>query len=51
MPRFHHSLMEIGPLCNHDYHVLFERKVGTVFSKDGNVLFCNWRKKAGSKIW
>ena len=50
MPSFHHSLMGIGPLCNHNCRVLFEKKAVTVFSKDGNVLLHCWHKKAGAKL-
>ena len=35
---FHHSLMGIGPLCDHDCRVLFKKKAVTVFSKDVNNL-------------
>ena len=50
MPNFHHNLMGVGPLCDHNCRVLFERKAATVFSKDGNVFLCGWRKKAGAKL-
>jgi hypothetical protein len=51
MPSFHHNLMGIGPLCDHDCRVLFERKAVTVFAQDGNVLLRGWREKTGSKLW
>ena len=51
MPSFHHNLMGIRPLCDHDCRVLFERKAVTVFAQDGNVLLRGWREKTGSKLW
>ena len=51
MTSFHHNLMWIGLLCDHDYRALFKNKAVTVFSQDGNVLLRNWRKKVGAKLW
>ena len=51
MPSFHHNLMGIGPLCDHDCRVLFERKAVTVFSQYGNVVLRGWREKTGAKLW
>ena len=51
MKSFHHNLMGIGPLCDHNCGVLFERKAVTVFAQDGNVLLRGWREKTGAKLW
>ena len=38
MPNFHHNLMGIGKLCDHNCKVLFENTAVTVFSQDNVVI-------------
>ena len=51
MPKFHHNLMGIGPLCNRSFHVIFEETAVTVFSKDNTLLLKGYLKQSGSKLW
>ena len=51
MPNFHHKLMGIGPLCNHECHVVIEQTKVTVFSEDSTELLRGWRETTGSKLW
>ena len=51
MPKFHHNLMVIGPLCKHGCRVVFEQSQVTVFSKDSTELLHGWRETSGSKLW
>ena len=51
MSSFHHNLMGVGMICDHNHRVLFEKKVVTVFSQDNNVLLRSRRKKGGVKLW
>ena len=51
MPKFHHNLMSVGPLCNHGFCILFEDTAGTVFSKDNTVLLKGYRENFGAKLW
>ena len=51
MPQFHHTLMGIGPLCDHGYRILFEETAVTVFSKDNAVLLTGFQEQAGAKLW
>ena len=51
IPNFHHNLMGIGPLCNHNCPIVFENKTVTVFPPENNVLLRGWREKNGAKIW
>ena len=51
MPKFHHNLMDIGSLCNHDCHILFENTAVTVSSKDNAFLLRGHRETIGAKLW
>ena len=51
MPNFHHNLMGIGKLCNHNCRVLFEKISVTVFSQDNSVILRGWREPTGAKLW
>ena len=51
MPQFHHNLMGIRLLCNHDCRVVFEKKYVTVYLRDDNVFFRRWREPNGTKLW
>ena len=42
MSNFHHNLMGIGKLCDHDCKVLFGNTAVTVFSQDKVVILCGW---------
>ena len=51
MSQFHHNLMGVGPLCNHNCRVVFEKKYFTVYSQDDDVLIRGWRKPKGANLW
>ena len=51
MPKFHHNLMGIVPLCNHGCCILFKETAVTVLSKYNTVLLKGYRKKFGAKLW
>ena len=50
MPNFHHNLMDIGSLWNHDCLVLFKETAFTVFAKDNPILLRGQREPTGSKL-
>ena len=50
MPNFHHNLMDIGSLWNHDCRVLFKETAFTVFAKDNPILLRGQREPTGSKL-
>ena len=51
MPQFHHNLMGIGPLCDHDCRVIFEKKYVTVYLRDDNVFLRGCREPKGANLW
>ena len=51
MPNFHHNLLGIGPLCDHDCRVLFEKTAVTVFSRQNTVLLHGYHEPTGAKLW
>ena len=51
MPKFHHNLMGIVPLCNHGCCILFKETAVTVLSKYNTVLLKVYRENFGAKLW
>ena len=51
MPNFHHNLLGIGPLCDHDCRVLFDKSAVTVFSRQNTILLRGHRETTGAKLW
>ena len=43
--------MSIGPVCDHDCRVVFEKEYVTVYLQDNNVLLRGWRDPKGAKLW
>ena len=50
MPQFHHNIIGIGELCDHDARILFEKNAGTVLSQDDTILLKGWHEYDGSKL-
>ena len=51
MPKFHHNLMGIGPLCDHGCRILIENTAITVLSKEITVLLKGYHENFGAKLW
>ena len=43
--------MGIGPMCDHECCVLYEKHTVTVYSRDDDVLLCGRREQCGAKLW
>ena len=50
MPHFHHNLMGIGPICEQDCQVVFEKKLVMIYSRDNYVLLSGWQESSGYKL-
>ena len=51
MTKFNHNLIGIGPLCDHDCRVIFDKMAVKAFSKKNTLLLRGHRKTTGAKLW
>ena len=51
MPNFHHNLMGIGKICDHNCKVLFLKTAVTVLSQNNVVILRGWRELTGTNLW
>ena len=51
VPGFHHTLIEVGPLCDADCAVTFTRKAVIVRDKQSTAVLTGWRDSTGPRIW
>ena len=51
MPRFKHTLIGVGPLCDSDCTVTFTRAAVMFRDAEGSPVLTDWRKKSGPCLW
>ena len=51
MEDFHENLIDIGPICDAKYSVLFNDDAVTIISPTGTLVLTGWRETSGHKLW
>ena len=51
MPSFTNRLFGVGPICDVDCTVVFNKQDVTVLSQKGKTILTGWREKKLSRLW
>ena len=51
MPRFKHTLIGAGPLCDADCTVTFTSAAVVVWDMHGNLVLTGWREQSVWRLW
>ena len=51
LPAFRDTLLGLGPICDADCQVTFDKDAMTIHGPDGRVIITGWRDNASPHLW